>query len=169
MSVTQHKSPATKGKATSKETLGSPPTPERIKPRWRKYCERLLDLRDYLLKHQRMEKSDALEESPTYSMHMADAGTDSYDRDMALSLLSHEQNALYEVDEALNRIRAGTYGKCEMTGKPIPAVRLEAIPWTRFTAQAEEKLEKQGVVEHAQLGVRDSVAKEPPPGEPDLR
>jgi RNA polymerase-binding transcription factor DksA len=99
---------------------------------------------------------------------MADAGTDSYDRDLALSMLSHQQNAVYEIQEALNRIRDGTYGVCEMTGKKIPAERLEAIPWTRFTAEAERMLEKRGEFQRAQLGPRESVGREQPadgPGE----
>ena len=53
-------------------------------------------------------------------MHQADAGSDVYDRDFALSLLSQEQDALYEIDQALKRIELGTYGICEMSGKSIP-------------------------------------------------
>jgi DnaK suppressor protein len=168
MSVTKHKRPKARGKATSQQTLGSPPDSQQVRPKWRRHFERLLKLRDHLLKQQKTELKQAVDESPTYSMHMADAGTDSYDRDLSLGLLSHEQNALYEVDEALNRIREGTYGKCEMTGKIIPAKRLEAIPWTRFTAEAEKTLEEKGEVEHAQLGTLQSVVKEPPPQEPEF-
>jgi DnaK suppressor protein len=75
--------------------------------------------------------------------HQADAGSDAYDRDFALSLLSQEQDALYEIDEALKRIELGTYGKCEMSGKPIPRARLEAIPFARFTVECQSQLEKQ--------------------------
>ena len=53
-------------------------------------------------------------------MHQADAGSDAYDRDFALSLLSQEQDALYEIDQALKRIELGTYGVCEMSGKQFP-------------------------------------------------
>jgi DnaK suppressor protein len=73
----------------------------------------------------------------------ADAGSDAYDRDFALSLLSQEQDALYEIDEALKRIELGTYGICEMSGKPIPHARLEAIPFARFTVECQSQLEKQ--------------------------
>jgi RNA polymerase-binding transcription factor DksA len=90
---------------------------------------------------------------------MADAGTDTFDRDFALGMLSSEQDALYEIDEALNRIRDGTYGKCELTGKPIEAPRLEAIPWTRFSAAAEKQLEREGVVKKTRLGPRETVTK----------
>jgi len=90
---------------------------------------------------------------------MADAGTDTFDRDFALGMLSSEQDALYEIDEALNRIRDGTYGKCELTGKPIEPQRLEAIPWTRFSAAAEKQLEREGAVKKTRLGPRETVAK----------
>src|SRR5437764_15295599 len=76
-------------------------------------------------------------------MHQADAGSDAYDRDFALSLLSQEQDALYEIDQALKRIEVGTYGKCEMSGKPVPHAGLEAIPFARFTVQCQSQLEKQ--------------------------
>ncbi len=70
-------------------------------------------------------------------------GSDAYDRDFALSLLSQEQDALYEIDQALKRIELGTYGKCEMSGKQIPRARLEAIPFARFTVECQSQLEKQ--------------------------
>jgi RNA polymerase-binding transcription factor DksA len=76
-------------------------------------------------------------------MHQADAGSDAYDRDFALSLLSQEQDALYEIDQALKRIELGTYGVCEMSGKPILHARLEAIPFARFTVECQSQLEKQ--------------------------
>jgi RNA polymerase-binding transcription factor DksA len=76
-------------------------------------------------------------------MHQADAGSDAYDRDFALSLLSQEQDALYEIEEALKRIDGGTYGICEMSGKPIPHARLEAIPFARYTVECQTVIEKQ--------------------------
>ena len=82
-------------------------------------------------------------EASAFGMHQADAGADAYDRDFALSLLSQEQDALYEIDQALKRIELGTYGKCEMSGKPIPHARLEAIPFARFTVECQSQLEKQ--------------------------
>lgn len=75
--------------------------------------------------------------------HEADAGTDAYDRDFALRLLSHEHDALYEIDQALSRIEAGTYGICEASGKPIPHERLQAIPFARFTVDVQSRLERE--------------------------
>ena len=82
-------------------------------------------------------------EASAFGMHQADAGSDAYDRDFALSLLSQEQDALYEIDQALKRIELGTYGVCEMSGKHIPRARLEAIPFARFTVECQSQLEKQ--------------------------
>ena len=81
-------------------------------------------------------------EASAFGMHQADAGSDAYDRDFALSLLSQEQDALYEIEEALKRVDAGTYGICEMSGKPIPHARLEAIPFARFTVECQTQIEK---------------------------
>jgi RNA polymerase-binding transcription factor DksA len=78
-----------------------------------------------------------------YSQHMADAGTDTFDRDFALSLVSNEQELLYEIEEALKRIRSGTYGTCEITGQTISADRLAAVPFTRYSLEGQKELEKQ--------------------------
>jgi RNA polymerase-binding transcription factor DksA len=77
-----------------------------------------------------------------YGQHMADAGTDTFDRDFALSLVSSEQEALSEVEAAIKRVHAGTYGICELTGKPISRDRLLAVPFTRYSAEAQKELEK---------------------------
>jgi hypothetical protein len=66
---------------------------------------------------------ESAEEMANYSLHMADSGTDNFDRDFALSLLSSDQDAIYEIEEALKRIEKNTYGICELTGKPIPKAR----------------------------------------------
>jgi RNA polymerase-binding transcription factor DksA len=81
-------------------------------------------------------------EASAFGMHQADAGSDAYDRDFALSLLSQEQDALYEIEEALKRIEQGTYGTCEMSGKAIAHARLEAIPFARYTVECQAQIEK---------------------------
>jgi len=90
-------------------------------------------------------------------MDEADSATDEFDHDLAWTQLSAEQNALYEVNNALQRILGGSYGLCEETGKAIPAARLRAIPWTRFTYAVEERLEKKGAVPRAGLNKAASV------------
>lgn len=111
--------------------------------------EKLLHLRDAMVDSMAGVAQDTLRsraegsEASAFGMHQADAGSDAYDRDFALSLLSQEQDALYEIDQALKRIEMGTYGTCEMSGKAIPHARLEAIPFARFTVECQSQLEKQ--------------------------
>jgi DnaK suppressor protein len=148
-----------KPKAATADILGKAPRKPRVPLKWREHYQHLAELRDHFAQRQADLAKDALDESPTFSSHMADAGTDAYDRDFALGLLSSEQDALYEVEEALNRIRTGSYGICEATGKPIEAARLAAIPWTRFSTAAEMQLEHDGEVKRARLGPREAVTR----------
>jgi RNA polymerase-binding transcription factor DksA len=78
-----------------------------------------------------------------YSLHMADVGTDNYDRELSLNVAGNEQNIIYQIDEALDRIKIGSYGICVMSGDSIPIIRLEAIPWTAYSKEAQEKIEKE--------------------------
>src|SRR5205814_2764818 len=107
---------------------------------------KLLQLRDAMVDSMAGVAQDTLRsraegsEASAFGMHQADAGSDAYDRDFALSLLSQEQDALYEIDQALKRIELGTYGKCEMSGKPIPHARLEASPSRGLPSNANHSL-----------------------------
>jgi RNA polymerase-binding transcription factor DksA len=132
----------------------------KIKPVWQKFYNHLLELREQLLRQMNGLAKESAQEMPGYSLHMADSGTDNFDRDFALSLLSSDQDAIYEIEEALKRIEKNTYGICELTGKTIPRTRLEAIPWTRFTVQAQAQLEREGALRQrrlGQLGTVDSI------------
>ena len=151
--------PARRPKAVTADIVGSAHRAEPVPAKWRKHYNRLVELRSLLMSRQNDLVKDANEEQPAFSLHMADAGTDSFDRDFALSRISSEQDAVYEIEEALDRIQNGAYGICEATGKPIEARRLEAIPWTRFSAAAEKELEKQGAVRRARLSPREPMAR----------
>ena len=129
----------------------------KIKPEWIKYHQNLLELRERLLHQMNGLAKESAEEMASYSLHMADSGTDNFDRDFALSLLSSDQDAIYEIEEALKRIERSTYGTCELTGKPIPRARLDAIPWTRFTVEAQAQLEREGALRQRRLGALGTV------------
>jgi RNA polymerase-binding transcription factor DksA len=147
-----------KRRATTADVVGTAGREFPVPAKWRKPYEHLLDLRNHLLQRQADLAKDAIEEQPTFSTHMADAGTDTYDRDFALGMLSSRQDSLYQIEQAIDRVRNGTYGVCEMTGKPIEPERLEAIPWARFSTDAEKRLEEEGRRKRARLGERESVA-----------
>ncbi len=72
----------------------------------------------------------------------ADQGSDASEREYMLSLLESGTNVVREIDEALERIEAGTYGICLKSGKPIAKARLKAIPWTRYTIEAQQEEER---------------------------
>lgn len=113
-----------------------------------KQRERLLILKDTLLDSMNGVAKDSLRsradgsEASAFGQHQADAGSDAYDRDFALSLLSSEQDSLYEIDQALKRIEDNNYGLCEISNKQIPHARLEAIPFARYTVECQSELEK---------------------------
>ena len=148
------------------------PKQRRLDPFTRAQKEKLLQLRDAMVDSMAGVAQDTLRaraegsEASAFGMHQADAGSDAYDRDFALSLLSQEQDALYEIDEALKRIDLGTYGKCEMSGKPIMRARLEAIPFARFTVECQSQLEKQNKASRVRqsvtslFGLTDEEARE---------
>jgi RNA polymerase-binding transcription factor DksA len=108
--------------------------------------EKLLELRATLessmngiARATRLEKAD----SSALATHNGDAGSDACDRDFALSLLSQDTNALFEIDAALQRIEQGSYGICEISGQSIPVARLRAMPFARFTVECQAKIEAQ--------------------------
>ncbi len=115
-----------------------------------RYLELLQDLREHVLSELDLHTKDTLKRSSKedsgnlsgYGQHMADAGTDSFDRDFALSLVSTEQEALSEIEAAIERIHKGTYGVCEITGKPIAKERLLAVPFARYSIEGQVEYEK---------------------------
>jgi RNA polymerase-binding protein DksA len=75
-------------------------------------------------------------------IHMADMGTDNYEQEFTLGLVQKDRELLAQINTALVKIRDGTYGICEGTGKPISKARLEAQPWARYSIEYARKLEK---------------------------
>jgi RNA polymerase-binding protein DksA len=75
-------------------------------------------------------------------IHMADVGTDNFEQEFTLGLIESERQILREIQEALIRIDNGSFGICLGTGKPIPKVRLEAVPWAKYTIEYSRMLEQ---------------------------
>ncbi len=144
--------------------------PSQVPDKFRRYYKALLELREALTgqidQHseetlKRSSKDDAGDLS-SYGQHMADAGTDTFDRDFALSLVANEQEALSEIEAAIQRIKKGTYGVCEVTGKPIPKDRLMAVPFTRYTAEAQKQLERNRHRVRTQAGLFGEMGEDGP-------
>jgi RNA polymerase-binding transcription factor DksA len=144
--------PAKPGKAVAPvvEEPREPKTLKLSKDDAAKYKRLLVELRDHLIDGVNFLATDNLKRSHRetsgelsgYSLHMADAGTDNFDREFALSLVSSEQEALYEIEEALKRLEHTTYGLCGNCEKPIRKERLEAVPFARLCIQCQSLIEK---------------------------
>lgn len=137
--------PSDKGANPTNDQHDSKKVPEKFQ----KYYNMLIDLRNHVKSGLDLHTQDTLKRSSkddtgdlsSYSQHMADAGTDNFDRDFALSLVSNEQDALSEIEAAIERIFNGTYGICEITGQQIKRERLIAVPFTRFSVQGQVEYE----------------------------
>jgi RNA polymerase-binding transcription factor DksA len=132
-----------------------------IPEKFKRYYKLLIELRNHLTGQLDTHTEETLKRSSkddsgdlsSYGQHMADSGTDTFDRDFALSLVSSEQEALSEVESAIRRIKQGTYGVCEITGKPITRERLLAVPFTRNSAEAQKELERNRYHVRTQAGL----------------
>lgn len=123
---------------------------DEVPEKFRRYYKLLVELRSHVLEKLGEHTEETLMKSSKddsgdlsgYGQHMADAGTDTFDRDFALSLVSSEQEALAEIEAAIKRIHDGTYGVCESTQKPISKERLLAVPFTRYSTEAQKDVER---------------------------
>ena len=86
--------------------------------------------------------ASARESSGELSLNSSDAGTETFNRDVALSMVASEQEALEEIEDAIDRIFDGTFGICQETGKPIKKARLKVVPFTRFSLEGQNLFEK---------------------------
>ncbi len=77
---------------------------------------------------------------------VADRAAQSYNKEFLFHQSNNERQLLQMVEEALDRIREGTFGECVSCGSEINPKRLEAVPWTRHCIECQEKLE-QGILE----------------------
>lgn len=76
---------------------------------------------------------------------IADLGSDQYEQELTLGLMQAEQDEVNSIDEALNRIEDGTYGKCASCDVAIPAPRLKAVPAADYCIECQSHVEKYGV------------------------
>ena len=143
------KAPAKKAAKKAAAKKVAPRKPVKLTLFVKKQRQRLLDFQDELMdamdgvQQETLRSGSSGSEASVSGTHLGDAGSDAYDRDFALNLLSKEQDALQEIQAALERIEAGSYGICEISGKRIPQARLEAMPIARLTVECQHKWEQE--------------------------
>lgn len=157
--------PSTKG-GDKKKPAGDRLTPEekaRVKklretlallkadPEWPAFLQEqklaLLKLRDEMLPNMQNVTRDHLRSgasnvSSSSGQHIGDAGSEAEVRDLTIRLLDKDREQLFEIDAALERIRKGVYGICEISLDPIPKRRLQVRPFCRLTVKCQEEYEK---------------------------
>ncbi len=120
-------------------------------PEWPAFLEEqkaaLFSLRDHLLPNMQNTTRDHLRSgasnvSSSSGQHIGDAGSEAEVRDLTINLLNKDREQLFEIDAALERIRRGTYGICEISLDPIPKGRLRVRPFCRLTVKCQEEYEK---------------------------
>ena len=116
----------------------------------REFEHSLLAIRDRLSGQISSLKSDSLKRQD--EVNSVEDGTDAFERQFALNIASTENDSIFEIEEALRRIDAGTFGTCEVTGEPIELERLKAIPYARYSLAAQAEMEK-GKAPHRQSAV----------------
>jgi RNA polymerase-binding transcription factor DksA len=88
-------------------------------------------------------ESEAISELSSVDQHQADLGTETFEREKDISILEQLEAELADVEHALKRLDDGTYGTCEIDGKPIPEERLEVLPATRLCLEHQIEAERE--------------------------
>ncbi|WP_414661792.1 TraR/DksA family transcriptional regulator [Horticoccus sp. 23ND18S-11] len=150
------KSAATVGKAAANPRTTAPSVPSgttpnssgavRIEPQWHWHYRTLLHLRDRLLRAQADHAHQTSLLAESHGVDLVDTAQEESVRDVLWAELGAEKDKLFEVDCALQRLREGSYGRCEESGAEIPPERLRAIPWARYSRDAAQRLEAQSTL-----------------------
>lgn len=89
----------------------------------------------------RMSRQNAAGDLSNMPIHMADIGSDNYEQEFTLDLIQNEEAEVREIDDALKRIDAGTFGTCGTCGKRIPKERLRVIPYATLCVHCKKDAE----------------------------
>ena len=125
--------------------------------KWSWHQRTLLEFRERLMKERTERLSTAAQPIERFSQSQADAASDEFDHDLALSQLTSEDDWIHQLDAALDRIQQGTYGVCQETGRPIAPARLRAVPWALYSKDVQLEKERRGETDSPHLGTLGSV------------
>jgi DnaK suppressor protein len=114
------------------------------------YFKKRLEERQHTLRRNvSRTEMDGRQSDEDAAQDIADRAASSYNKEFLFHHSNSERQLLQMVQGALERIREGNFGQCISCGQEINPKRLEAVPWTRYCIQCQEKME-QGRLEHAQ-------------------
>jgi RNA polymerase-binding protein DksA len=101
--------------------------------------ERLMRLRDESANE--FDEMQDRGELSGYDQHPADTGSETFEREHELSIVESVERELILVDEALDRLERGEYGRCQICGRPIGDERLAARPMARYCIEHQQQAE----------------------------
>jgi DnaK suppressor protein len=104
--------------------------------------KRLLSKREELLRDLAKNREVSDETVDESAQDMVDRATSAYTKEFAYSLSENDRRILLLIDQALERLEAGTYGTCVHCGQPCQEKRLEAVPWARHCLDCQELQDK---------------------------
>jgi DnaK suppressor protein len=117
-------------------------SPEMDKKKVDKFREQLETRRDELKKIVARNEQDGREADVANAQDIADRAANSYTKEFLFHQSNSERQMLSLIEGALGRLREGAFGECVNCGNEINPKRLEAVPWTRYCIECQEKLEK---------------------------
>jgi DnaK suppressor protein len=112
------------------------------KRRVRVYRDKLLDRREGLVGQVQEAELYSRERDSEATQDPADMAANAYTKELLVSMSDNDRKMLNLIDEALERIEAGEYGKCAHCGNPLPEKRLEAVPWARLCLPCQDRQER---------------------------
>lgn len=104
--------------------------------------QRLLTKKAEILAMYKKDLRSGQESNDSPTEDIVDRANNAYSRELAFSISDNEREFIFQIDQAIARLDAGTYGYCLHTGQPIGIARLEALPWAKYGVEAQELLEK---------------------------
>ena len=114
---------------------------ERLTPGQRESLRRALEDKRRSLLHDIELREEEAAEGQVDSAEMEDVAEGVVEDRDRTALMEHDRALLAEVEHALAKMDAGTYGVSELSGRPIPVARLRAVPWARTDADEAERIE----------------------------
>jgi DnaK suppressor protein len=87
--------------------------------------------------------NESKEMETNVAQDVVDKAETSYTKEFLLSLSDADREQLLLIDEALKRLRREEFGVCQLCQQEIGRKRLEAVPWTRYCIDCQEKAEEE--------------------------
>ena len=112
------------------------------KRKMRSFRDRLLDRREGLVGQVQAAELYSRERDAEATQDPADMAANAYTKELLVSMSDNDRQLLNSIDEALERIEDGDYGKCARCGEALPEKRLEAVPWARHCIRCQDLQER---------------------------